>query len=51
MLYVPAVIDGVFIPKKPEELLAAKEFSTVPYIVGVNNHEYGWLIPSVRHFQ
>ncbi|XP_044843048.1 fatty acyl-CoA hydrolase precursor, medium chain-like isoform X2 [Mauremys mutica] len=44
--YIPAVIDGVFIPKKPEELLAAKEFSTVPYIIGVNNHEYGWIIPS-----
>ncbi|KAG6940646.1 carboxylesterase 2 [Chelydra serpentina] len=49
MRYVPAVIDGVFIPKKPEELLAAKEFSTVPYIIGVNNHEYGWIIPSVFH--
>uniref|UniRef100_A0A452IRC7 Carboxylic ester hydrolase n=1 Tax=Gopherus agassizii TaxID=38772 RepID=A0A452IRC7_9SAUR len=45
--YVPIVIDGVFIPKKPEELLAAKEFSAVPYIIGVNNHEYGWSIPSV----
>uniref|UniRef100_A0A8C3FJ43 Carboxylesterase type B domain-containing protein n=1 Tax=Chrysemys picta bellii TaxID=8478 RepID=A0A8C3FJ43_CHRPI len=31
---------------KPEELLAAKEFSTVPYIIGVNNNEYGWIIPS-----
>uniref|UniRef100_A0A8C3FC19 Carboxylesterase type B domain-containing protein n=1 Tax=Chrysemys picta bellii TaxID=8478 RepID=A0A8C3FC19_CHRPI len=51
MAYVPAVIDGVFIPKKPEELLAAKEFSTVPYIIGVNNNEYGWIIPSVRHVQ
>ncbi|XP_067396190.1 cocaine esterase-like isoform X2 [Emydura macquarii macquarii] len=50
MPLVPAVIDGVFIPKKPEELLAAKEFSTVPYIVGVNNHEYGWLIPSALNF-
>nr|XP_005314292.1 fatty acyl-CoA hydrolase precursor, medium chain-like [Chrysemys picta bellii] len=50
MAYVPAVIDGVFIPKKPEELLAAKEFSTVPYIIGVNNNEYGWIIPSASNF-
>ncbi|XP_074864354.1 fatty acyl-CoA hydrolase precursor, medium chain-like isoform X2 [Carettochelys insculpta] len=50
MVFIPAVIDGVFIPKKPEELLAAKEFSAVPYIIGVNNHEYGWIIPSEFDF-
>ncbi|CAM5151004.1 unnamed protein product [Eretmochelys imbricata] len=48
--YFFAVIDGVFMPKKPEELLAAKEFSTLPYIIGVNNHEYGWLILSALNF-
>ncbi|XP_060110422.1 fatty acyl-CoA hydrolase precursor, medium chain-like [Heteronotia binoei] len=36
-----AVVDGEFFPKAPEELLAAKEFSAIPYLVGVNNHEYG----------
>uniref|UniRef100_A0A8D0E298 Carboxylesterase type B domain-containing protein n=1 Tax=Salvator merianae TaxID=96440 RepID=A0A8D0E298_SALMN len=44
---VPAVVDGEFIPKAPEVLLAAKEFSTVPYLTGVNNNEYGWLLPQV----
>uniref|UniRef100_K7GB84 Carboxylic ester hydrolase n=1 Tax=Pelodiscus sinensis TaxID=13735 RepID=K7GB84_PELSI len=42
---IPAVIDGVFIQKNPEELMARKEFSAVPYIIGINNHEYGWILP------
>ncbi|XP_054856547.1 fatty acyl-CoA hydrolase precursor, medium chain-like [Eublepharis macularius] len=40
-----AVVDGKFFPKAPEELLAAKEFSIVPYLLGVNNDEYGWAVP------
>ncbi|XP_067396187.1 fatty acyl-CoA hydrolase precursor, medium chain-like isoform X2 [Emydura macquarii macquarii] len=43
--FIPAVTDGVFIQKNPEELMAGKEFSAVPYIIGVNNHEYGWMLP------
>ncbi|XP_036604071.1 cocaine esterase-like [Trichosurus vulpecula] len=39
------VVDGKFLPKHPEELLAAGEFHHVPSIIGVNNHEYGWMIP------
>uniref|UniRef100_A0A4X2KP73 Carboxylic ester hydrolase n=1 Tax=Vombatus ursinus TaxID=29139 RepID=A0A4X2KP73_VOMUR len=42
---VPSVIDGQFFPKHPEELLAAGEFHHVPSIIGVNNHECGWVIP------
>ncbi|XP_067321096.1 cocaine esterase-like [Anolis sagrei] len=41
---VPAVVDGEFLPKAPEELLAAKEFNHVPYLIGINNHEYGWVL-------
>ncbi|XP_025028945.1 fatty acyl-CoA hydrolase precursor, medium chain isoform X2 [Python bivittatus] len=41
---IPAVIDGKFILKAPEELLAAKELNPVPYLIGVNNNEYGWLV-------
>ncbi|XP_014451088.2 fatty acyl-CoA hydrolase precursor, medium chain isoform X1 [Alligator mississippiensis] len=43
--FIPAVVDGVFIQKNPEDLMAAKEFSAVPYIIGITNHEYGWFIP------
>nr|XP_008120512.1 PREDICTED: liver carboxylesterase 2 [Anolis carolinensis] len=40
-----AVVDGEFLPKAPEKLLAAKEFSDVPYLIGITNHEYGWALP------
>lgn len=46
MGFFAAVIDGEFILKAPEELLAVKEFSAVPYLLGVNNDEYGWVIPN-----
>ncbi|XP_036604056.1 cocaine esterase-like [Trichosurus vulpecula] len=42
---ISGVVDGQFLPKHPEELLAAGEFYHVPSIIGVNNHEFGWVIP------
>ncbi|XP_049999679.1 carboxylesterase 1C-like isoform X4 [Alexandromys fortis] len=39
------VVDGVFLPKTPEEILAEKSFNTVPYMVGINKQEFGWIIP------
>ncbi|CAO2610070.1 Acylcarnitine hydrolase [Lemmus lemmus] len=44
---IPAVVDGVFLPKHPQELLASVDFHPVPSIIGVNNDEYGWTIPMV----
>ncbi|XP_028626190.1 carboxylesterase 1D-like [Grammomys surdaster] len=44
--FLPAVIDGVVLPKTPEEILAEKSFNTVPYIVGINKQEFGWVIPT-----
>ncbi|XP_010610490.1 carboxylesterase 3 [Fukomys damarensis] len=38
-------IDGSFFPKSPEELLKDRQFHPVPFLIGVNNHEFGWLIP------
>nr|XP_028595318.1 fatty acyl-CoA hydrolase precursor, medium chain-like isoform X1 [Podarcis muralis] len=35
-------LDGVFMPKTPEEILAGREVSAVPLMVGVTNHEFGW---------
>uniref|UniRef100_A0A803T2K1 Carboxylic ester hydrolase n=1 Tax=Anolis carolinensis TaxID=28377 RepID=A0A803T2K1_ANOCA len=48
---IPAVVDGEFLPKAPGELLAAKEFSDVPYLIGINNHEYGWILPQSGTFR
>ncbi|KAJ1082462.1 hypothetical protein NDU88_002630 [Pleurodeles waltl] len=42
---VPAVTDGVFFLKNPEDILSDLESNPVPFIIGVNNHELGWIIP------
>ncbi len=48
--FLPTVIDGVVLPKAPEEILAEKSFSTVPYIVGINKQEFGWIIPTLMGY-
>ncbi|GAB1293551.1 Acylcarnitine hydrolase [Apodemus speciosus] len=44
---IPAVVDGEFLPKHPQELLTSVDFHPVPSIIGVNNDEYGWLLPMI----
>ncbi|OWK16113.1 CES5A [Cervus elaphus hippelaphus] len=39
------VVDGLFFPNEPLDLLAQKSFHLVPSIIGVNNHECGFLLP------
>nr|XP_031314278.1 liver carboxylesterase 1 isoform X1 [Camelus dromedarius]XP_031314279.1 liver carboxylesterase 1 isoform X1 [Camelus dromedarius] len=46
--FLPTVVDGVLLLKMPEEILAEQDFNTVPYIVGINKQEFGWIIPTVR---
>ncbi|XP_046507765.1 liver carboxylesterase-like isoform X1 [Equus quagga] len=48
--FLPAVVDGVLLPKMPEEILAEKMFNTVPYIVGINKQEFGWIIPMMMGY-
>lgn len=48
--FLPTVIDGVVLPKTPEEILAEKSFNTVPYIVGINKQEFGWIIPTLMGY-
>ncbi|XP_068938555.1 liver carboxylesterase 1-like isoform X1 [Petaurus breviceps papuanus] len=48
--FLHGVIDGVFLPKNPEELLAEKKFHHVPHIIGINNHEFSWIIPTLMEF-
>ncbi|XP_044617453.2 liver carboxylesterase 1-like [Equus asinus] len=43
--FLPTVVDGVLLPRMPEEILAEKKFNTVPYIVGINKQEFGRIIP------
>ncbi|EGW14864.1 Carboxylesterase 2, partial [Cricetulus griseus] len=44
---IPGIVDGIFLPRHPKELLASADFQFVPSIIGVNNDEYGWIIPSM----
>ncbi|XP_078524661.1 fatty acyl-CoA hydrolase precursor, medium chain-like [Lissotriton helveticus] len=46
---VPANVDGVFLTKNPEDLMAGKECNPVPYLMGVNNDECGWLFPTAMN--
>ncbi|XP_076988596.1 carboxylesterase 5A [Tamandua tetradactyla] len=39
------VVDGRFFPEDPLDLLTQKVFNPVPSIIGVNNHECGYLLP------
>ncbi|XP_035297303.1 carboxylesterase 1E isoform X2 [Cricetulus griseus] len=48
--FIPTVIDGVLLPKMPEEILAEKNFNTVPYIVGINKQEFGWILPTMMDY-
>ncbi|GAB1293467.1 Carboxylic ester hydrolase [Apodemus speciosus] len=48
--FLTTVIDGVLLPKAPEEILSEKNFNTVPYIVGINKQEFGWYIPTMMGY-
>ncbi|KAF7487024.1 Hypothetical predicted protein [Marmota monax] len=42
------VVDGKFFPEDPLDLLIRKTYKAIPSIIGVNNHECGFLLPMVR---
>ncbi|XP_066494025.1 fatty acyl-CoA hydrolase precursor, medium chain-like [Tiliqua scincoides] len=50
IIMMPPVVDGVFLPKSGLELYTAKEINEVPYMIGVNNHEFGRLLPILLKF-
>lgn len=45
--FVSSVVDGVLLTKMPEEIMAEKQFNSVPYIIGINQQEFGWILPMV----
>ncbi|XP_077842168.1 liver carboxylesterase 1 isoform X6 [Macaca mulatta] len=48
--FLGTVIDGLLLPKTPEELQAERKFNTVPYMVGFNKQEFGWIIPMLMGY-
>ncbi|KAM4638293.1 fatty acyl-CoA hydrolase precursor, medium chain-like [Amazona ochrocephala] len=49
-VFLSASTDGVFFPKSPKQLLSENAISAVPYIIGVNNCEFGYVIPMLMKF-
>ncbi|XP_012516028.1 PREDICTED: cocaine esterase [Propithecus coquereli] len=47
---ISGVVDGAFLPRHPQELLASADFQPVPSIIGINNDEYGWIVPKFFGF-
>ncbi|KAG7473538.1 hypothetical protein MATL_G00096960 [Megalops atlanticus] len=43
-------LDGEFVPKDIEERIQRKTFKNVPWITGINNHEFGWMLPHMALF-
>ncbi|XP_071771136.1 fatty acyl-CoA hydrolase precursor, medium chain-like [Centroberyx gerrardi] len=43
--FLGPAIDGVFLKGPPEDILKSKEFQKVPMLIGVTNHEFGWILP------
>ncbi|XP_016835542.1 carboxylesterase 1E-like isoform X2 [Cricetulus griseus] len=48
--FMPTVIDGVVLPKAPERILDEKNFNTVPFLVGINKQDFGWILPNLMEF-
>ncbi|XP_063573392.1 liver carboxylesterase 1-like [Pongo abelii] len=48
--HTPMVIDGVVLPKTPEELQAERRLHTVPYMVGFKKKEFGCFLPTLMGY-
>ncbi|KAF0040842.1 hypothetical protein F2P81_006740 [Scophthalmus maximus] len=44
-IYLGGVVDGDFLPDGAEELLKRREMLKVPVMMGITNHEFGWILP------
>ncbi|XP_059120188.1 liver carboxylesterase-like isoform X2 [Peromyscus eremicus] len=47
-IMIPGVVDGMFLPRHPLELLASVDFQPVPSIIGIDSDECGWGIPLLK---
>uniref|UniRef100_A0A2K6GB31 Carboxylesterase 4A n=1 Tax=Propithecus coquereli TaxID=379532 RepID=A0A2K6GB31_PROCO len=48
--FMSPVMDGIVFPDDPTVLLTQGQVSPVPYLLGVNNMEFSWLLPYVMKF-
>ncbi|XP_036044356.1 liver carboxylesterase-like isoform X3 [Onychomys torridus] len=47
-IMIPGVVDGMFLPRHPRDLLASVDFHPVPSIIGIDSDECGWGIPMLK---
>ncbi|XP_051025110.1 carboxylesterase 4A [Acomys russatus] len=45
--FLSPVVDGVVFPEDPVELLTSGQVTRVPYLLGVNNGEFEWILPFI----
>uniref|UniRef100_A0A3Q3VN47 Carboxylic ester hydrolase n=1 Tax=Mola mola TaxID=94237 RepID=A0A3Q3VN47_MOLML len=48
-IFLGAVVDGEFLIDTAEELLKRQEVLKVPVLMGITNHEFGWILPQVSN--
>ena len=46
-VYLGGTVDGMFLTDVAEELLKNKEMMKIPVMLGLTNHEFGWILPNV----
>lgn len=46
-IFLGAVVDGDFLMDTAEELLKRNQVLKVPVVMGITNHEFGWILPQV----
>lgn len=46
-IFLGAVVDGEFLTDLAEALLQKQEVLKVPVLMGITNHEFGWILPKV----
>lgn len=46
-IFLGAVVDSEFLTDLAEALLQKHEVLKVPVLMGITNHEFGWILPQV----
>lgn len=46
-IFLGAVVDGEFLTNVAEALFQKKEVLKVPVMMGITDHEFGWILPQV----
>ncbi|XP_018428894.1 PREDICTED: carboxylesterase 5A-like [Nanorana parkeri] len=45
LISLPLFVDGQLLPRPVEDILVAGEMNAVPFMMGISEQEFGWMIP------